>query len=127
MMQEEYGYGGNVYATQAEVDQAVIDLKNELDNQPTVYCRIKRVTGSEEDGWTVPEELLTDQEILSATDGFYSASSRYASENHMGLTASEMLSKVAEYKILHGQHKLANTVLYYRKTAPTNEDMSGYV
>lgn len=121
-----YIYKNIQYNTIEEVNDAVIATKNVLDNQPNEYCQIKQLTGNAEDGWKIPDTLMTNDEILAITDdGYYSTYSQLSGESHIGLTAIETLEKLEEYKILYGNYYQVNTII--TMSAPTNEDMSSYV
>lgn len=121
-----YYYKNRSYETEAEAQQAVVDFKNVLDNQPSTYCTVRRLGGNAEDGWVVPVEQLTDEEILSITDGWYSIHSSLHGPQQMPLTASETLEKVQEYKRLEAQFFSADKI-FYNAEYTTDEDMSGYV
>ena len=121
-----YIYAGTKYNTEAEVNAAVVAMKDVLDNNPSAYAQIKLLSGSATDGWSIPAQALTDAEIAAISgDGFYSAYSEFSGETHLGLTAAEAIAKVQEYKIKYGQYHSVNTL--HIVTIPTNVDMSGYV
>lgn len=121
-----YQYKSQHYDTEAEAQQAVVEFKNALDNQPSTYCTVRRLGGNAEDGWEVPVEQLTDEEILSVSEGWYSIHSSLHGRQDMPLTASEVLAKVQEYKRLEAQFFLADKI-FYTAEYTTDEDMSGYV
>lgn len=121
-----YIYKNEHYNTIDEVNAAVTATKDVLDNQPIEYCEIKQLTGNAEDGWIIPDTLMTNDEILAITnDGYYSVYSQFSGQNYIGLTAAETLEKLEEFKIMYGNTCQVNTILTI--TAPTNEDMSVYV
>lgn len=121
-----YQYKSRYYDTEAEAQQAVLEFKNALDNQPSTYCTVRRLGGNAEDGWEVPVEQLTDEEILSVSEGWYSIHSSLHGQQDMPLTASEVLAKVQEYKRLEAIFFHADKI-YYTAEYTTDEDMSGYV
>lgn len=121
-----FRYKGKNYSTEAEAQQAVVDFKNALDNQPSTYCTVRRLGGNAEDGWVVPPEQLTDEEILSVSDGWYSIHSSLHGPQLMPLTAAEVLEKVQEYKTQEARLFLADKIIYTAEYS-TDEDMSGYV
>tara|TARA_R110000764_G_C10899350_1_gene371261 strand:- start:62 stop:553 length:492 start_codon:yes stop_codon:yes gene_type:complete len=92
-----YYYGSNQYASQAEVDSAVLDMKNKLDNSPTNWCVVKRLTlvnGGQQ--YQVPNEVLSDLEIMSLDPtGIYKVSSVIFGKNYDDLTADEASAAVA--------------------------------
>ena len=114
------------YDTLAEAEAAVTAFKNQLDNQPSTYCEVKEVTGSEEAGWTAVTDLLTDAEILSLDPAKrYYIYSQYDGESYYGLTAEETTAKKNLFRNAFAIRVRANTLC--TMAAPTNEDMSIYV
>ena len=122
----DYIYNGQTYNTQAELENAVTAFKSRLDNNPTDWVQVSLLSGSEADGWVVPETPLTDAEINSMdANSYYSVSDLMSGSSFLGLTGTEATAKVAELRTPYAQACSANTV--YETYAPTNEDMSGYV
>ena len=96
-----YKYLNVTYNTLAEAEAAVTAFKNQLDNQPSTYCEMKELTGSNEEGWTPVTGLLTDAEMLALDDTkYYYVYSQYAGEAHHGLTAAEATAKKNEAYLL---------------------------
>ena len=123
-----YFYGNEQYSTQAEVETAVTNLKTRLDNNPTDWCIVQVVTGSDESGWLIPAEddVLNDSQILNLDDTLtYSICSITGADNYVGLTAAEVNTRVTEFRTMYAQWIGANIIT--ETYAPTNEDMSGYV
>lgn len=121
-----FRYAATDYSTESEAQQAVVDFKNRLDNQPSTYCTVRRLGGNAEDGWVIPVEQLSDQEILSVSEGWYSIHSSLHGQQDMPLNATEVLEKVQEYKTLEATFYHADKI-YYTAEYTTDEDMSGYV
>ena len=125
-MSTTWFYKDNEYTSEADVNQAVLDFKNRLDNNPTDWAVVKQLTGDAESGWGVPQEGLTDAEINALDETqHYSISSVVGGGSEVGLTAAEITAKVAEYRTEYAQFCQANTVV--NTYSPTNIDMSGYV
>lgn len=125
-MSTTWFYNDNEYTSEADVNQAVLDFKNRLDNNPTDWAVVKQLTGDAESGWGVPQEGLTDAEINSLDETqHYSISSVVGGGSEVGLTAAEITAKVAEYRTEYAQYCRANTVSM--EYAPNIIDMSGYV
>tara|TARA_R110002126_G_scaffold137460_1_gene281922 strand:+ start:117 stop:497 length:381 start_codon:yes stop_codon:yes gene_type:complete len=125
-MSNTYLYKTEQYGSETDVDQAVMDFKLRLDNNPTDWATVKQLGGDAESGWIVPTESLTDAEINSLGVGqYYSISSVVGGGSELGLTATETTAKVAEYLTEYARYYGANTII--RHYAPTNVDMSGYV
>ena len=121
-----YIYNGQTYNTQAELESAVTAFKSRLDNNPTDWVQVSLLSGSEADGWVVPDTPLTDAEINSMSASiFYSVSDLVSGGSFICLNGTEATAKVAELRTPYAQGHSANTV--YETYAPTNEDMSGYV
>lgn len=119
-------YAGSSYDTQAALEAAVSQMKANLDGAPTTWCIVTSISGSEEDGWVIPDTNLTDAEINAITDtGTYQIASIVDGDIFIGLTAPETAAKVAEMRTRYAQHMAVNN--YTTVNTVTNEDMSGYV
>jgi len=121
-----YSYLNVTYNTLAEAEAAVTAFKDQLDNQPTLYCEMKEVTGSDEEGWSYSSDYLSDAQILALDSAKrYYTYSQYQGEALHGLTAAEATAKKNEYRNAYATRAQANTLKTI--SAPTNEDMSIYV
>jgi hypothetical protein len=119
-------YAGNTYNTIDELNAAVLEMKNKIDNKPTTYCQVKLLSGNSYNGWTIPSDALNDEQILSIDgNGFYSCYSQFDGETHVGLTTAEVKEKIQKYKILYGDYYGVNTI--YSRLSPSDPDMSSYV
>jgi len=147
-----YTYAFQELDTVAEVEAAVVTMKSTLDTQPTLFCGVTNITPTDvADAWDVGDNL-TDSEInalTSSSDGNYIVYSVYGGENTMPLTASEVITKVRQYRNEYGAMKKVDKYFEYTSTMEdqddgnggtiamevismtehnvTNEDMSGYV
>lgn len=125
-MNTTWFYKDNEYTSEADANQAVLDFKNRLDNNPTDWAVVKQLTGDAESGWGVPQEGLTDAEINALDETqHYSISSVVGGGSEVGLTATEITAKVAEYRTEYAQFFRADVIVCTYST--TNIDMSGYV
>tara|TARA_R110000868_G_C10566008_1_gene737316 strand:+ start:190 stop:675 length:486 start_codon:yes stop_codon:yes gene_type:complete len=150
-----FQYAGKRYFSQAEVDAAVVSVKDILDNKPTTWCVVKKLTSINGGAnFYVPSETLSDAEIMSLEpEEIYKVSSEIFGENYDDLTATEATEAVKRERTRWAQAKEVNLIyngtltkhsnnivdspLYglsldiFEKTgdpvAPTNADMSGYV
>ena len=130
----EYNYAHTLYQSVDDVEAAVSALKNQLENNPTIWCTVKPqintrlmqlVDGTEitvfDDG-----DALSDTEIMalsSSDDGLYHI---YA------ISAEDLITKVALIRNSYARWLQADK--YFQKTddyeapnieiAVTNEDMS---
>lgn len=124
-MSTTWFYKGNQHTSEADVNQAVLDFKNRLDNNPTDWVVVRQLTGDAESGWVIPVEELTDAEINALDQAHhYSVSSVVEGGSEVGLTATEATAKVAEYRLGFANYYGANVIT--KTYAPTNEDMSVY-
>jgi hypothetical protein len=147
-----YTYAFQELDTVAEVEAAVVTMKSTLDTQPTLFCGVTNITPTDvADAWDVGDNL-TDSEInalTSSSAGNYIVYSVYRGENTMPLTASEVITKVRQYRNEYGAMKKVDKYFEYTSTMEdqddgnggtiamevismtehnvTNEDMSGYV
>lgn len=140
----KYEYYPEIYDTEAEAQAAVVSMKSRLDNNPTDWCQVKEITGSNEDGWTVSPTLLTDAQInnLDATKT-YLVYAIYDGDNYMPLTKDEAVTKInairSSYVRLQRLHEIlklddsatidnnGNVVGLNVEVITPNEDMSGYL
>lgn len=121
-----YIYANQTYNTTEEVEAAVTAFKSRLDNNPTDWVNVALLSGSEADGWVVPEGYLTDAEINSLdASSHYSISEVIGGGSWVGLSGTEATAKVAECRGYYANAMKANQIM--ETYAPTNEDMSGYV
>ena len=137
MSRYEYGLVG--YETLEEVEAAVTQMKDKLDNQPTQWCVVKpminprtiAIYSGDVIGYD-SGEALTDAQIkaLSTSDTLYNIYSVFEGDNLTELSEEEVVEKVNTLKINFARMHEVNTYFDYElKVAVnvTNEDMSGYV
>jgi hypothetical protein len=126
-MSTTWFYKDTEYTSEDNVNQAVLDFKNRLDNNPTDWVVVRQLTGDAESGWVIPVEKLTDTEINNL-DGahYYSVSSVIGGGSEVGLTATEAAAKVAEYRSEFANNWRVNTITKVQGYSPSNADMSAY-
>jgi hypothetical protein len=126
-MATKWIYAYTEYTTQADVDAAVVAQRDRLDNNPTDWVVVKELTGNASDGWVVPSETLTDDQIngLDSTK-HYSVAAIHKGDNDLGLTASEAAAKVAEHRAAYAEYMRVNTIAKIQEYSPSNVDMSAY-
>ena len=149
-----YAYAHEEFVTMDAVNVKVLDVKDKLDNKPTTFCTVKRLTPLDGGKYQVPSEGLSDADIMSLdSDGFFKVSSELFGTNYDTLTAEEANSAVQTEKLQWAQAKAVNTICPGRLVrqseddpssplygvnfdifeevgdyfAPSNVDMSGYV
>lgn len=125
-MSTKWFYKDTEYTSEPDVNQAVLDFKSRLDNNPTDWVVVQRLTGDAESGWVVPMEELTDAGINNLDEAhYYSVSSVIGGGSEVGLTAAEVTAKVVEYRSEFAEFFNANVII--KTYAPTNVDMSVYL
>lgn len=124
-----YAYGDGVFNTEDELNAAVTSQKNILDNRPSVWVDVKMLSGNETDGWTVPGNKMTDEEINNLdTSRYYNVTSITHGVTYTGITGTEANTRIwGELRRWFAQFYKANEVNKIEIYAPTNQDMSGYV
>ena len=134
-----YIYAANAYETLDEVEAAVRNIKDQLDNNPTTWCVVKPMINP-----TVIElstgdvigydsgDPLTDQEIkaLSDSDKIYNVFSIDAGDNFTEVPENAVAGKVRAMRTAYANWLRVH--IYYDTVAEgsmsvTNEDMSIYV
>ena len=139
----EYNYAHTLYQSVDDVEAAVSALKNQLENNPTIWYTVKPqintrlmqlVDGTEitvfDDG-----DALSDTEIMalsSSDDGLYHIYAIKDGDNLTDLSAEDLITKVALIRNSYARWLQADK--YFQKTddyeapnieiAVTNEDMS---
>jgi hypothetical protein len=126
-MSNTWTYGNNNYSSEDLVDAAVLDMKSRLENNPTDWVIVKELAGNVSDGWIIPTDALTDNEInnLDVTK-HYSVSAIITADTDLGLTSEEAVAKIATHRNAYSNFKAVNTIFKLQTYAPTNVDMSVY-
>lgn len=100
-MSRTYIFANITYATLEEAQAAAATKIAELNSNPTGFATVKRLGGSEADGWEVPIEDLTDAEIIALTpdDGnYYGVYSIYEGDMQVGITSTAALEELERIK-----------------------------
>lgn len=127
-MATKWYYGHNEYDTRADCDQAVLDMKDLLDNEPTQYVAVTPVTQADNGGWVISEDAYTDSEILNLdTSGHYNVTNHFTGETFVGLAGTEVAAKVNEGKAIYAEQYEVNLIREVENLTPTNVDMSVYL
>lgn len=125
-MSESYLYNFESYATLAEANAAVLELKQELDTMPTSWVEVKKLEGTPETGFVTPPDELTDDEINNLDPNYYyTVSAIYEGDTHVGVTAEEATNYINSMRAEYATNIGANVITH--RFAPTVADMSGYV
>ena len=102
----KYNYATNPYETLNEVEAAVTALKNQLENNPTLWCSVKPQINTRQmtlvDGTEITVfddgDALSDTEIMaisSSDEGLYHVDAIHDGDNMTDLNAEDAISKVA--------------------------------
>lgn len=139
-----YMYGNITYETVSDVESAVRNMKDDLDNKPTTWCVVKPMinpktinlsTGSVV-GWD-SDNPLTDTQIkaLNKSDKVYNVYSVHEGYNFTAISEADTVTKVNEMRTAYAKWKSVDE--YYDMQVAnddpwivhkvTNEDMSSYV
>ena len=135
-MATRYFYCGAIYLTEAEAQSAAVLQKARLQNNPTDWIVVKEISGSQESGWQINPNPLTDDQINNIdVSKNYLIASVVEGENIMPATSSEVTAKVLSYRPIYADHIRANIILSDLgvtdlsdgEIIPTDVDMSDYM
>jgi len=137
-MAKTYYWASDSYSSLDEVNASVESKKDYIDAYPCDFVQVKLLSGTAEDGWLVPSEILTHEQLLVVTDedpNFYAVSSVHHGDTAIGLTASEMLQEVSRLKRSWGAWVELDTVYVVDDEYPDQEpekvtldvDLTGYM
>ena len=102
-MPYNWEYNGINYGTEAEVAQAVSDMKQRLVNNPTDWVAVKEIQAASE-GWVLLPNALSDVQINGLDENkMYTVYSKSDGQNFIPLTASETAGKVADSRAVYVQ------------------------
>ena len=135
----KYTYAAHTYSTLTQLENAVTNMKAELDGKPTTWCVVKpminprtiKIYTGDVIGYDSGEPL-TDIEIneLSSSDKVYNVYSINDGDNFTEVAEKDVAQKVRAMRASYARW-LAVNKYYDNENASimnvTNEDMSGYV
>lgn len=111
-MSIKYFYGLVLHTTRTEAESTKAAREIRLQNNPVDWINVKRITGSNDAGWTMHPTLLTDEEILNIdVNGNYCTSSPCTGENAMPLTATQLTEKVSAYRQAYKDQNFYNDIV----------------
>jgi len=134
-----YFYATIPYETVSDVEAAVRNMKDTLENKPTTWCVVKPMinpkiiplsTGNVV-AWDSGDPLNDAQiKALSSSDTVYNVYSIQGGENLTEVKEKDVAAKVEKMRKVYANWAMVTS--YYDKQnnemlAVTNEDMSGYV
>lgn len=134
-----YVYASQQYDTLDEVEAAVTQMKDKLDNQPTTWCVVKpminprtiAIYSGDVIGYDSGEPL-TDAQInaLSNSSTVYNVYAIYDGDNFTEVAEADVASKVTNMRLSYARWLVVNKYFDIDNNSVnnvTNEDMSGYV
>ena len=134
-----YFYATIPYETVTDVEAAVRNMKDTLDNKPTTWCVVKPMINpktivlptGDVIGWETGEPLNDAQiKALSSSDTLYNVYAIQGGENLTDVKEKDVAAKVEVMRKVYANW--ADVTSYYdsqdnTQKSVTNEDMSGYV
>lgn len=134
-----YFYATIPYETVTDVEAAVRNMKDTLDNKPTTWCVVKpminpktiHLSTGDVIGWETGDPLNDTQiKALSSSDTLYNVYAIQGGENLTDVKEKDVAAKVEVMRMVYANW--ADVTSYYDSqdnthTNVTNEDMSGYV
>lgn len=134
-----YFYATIPYETVADVEAAVRNMKDTLENKPATWCVVKpqinpktiSLSSGDVIGWEAGEPLNDAQiKALSSSDTLYNVYAIQGGENLTDVKEKDVAAKVEIMRKVYANW--ATVTSYYDSqenthTNVTNEDMSGYV
>lgn len=107
----KYIYSFKGYNSLEEAESAAADMKNIFDNNPNKYSSVKQLVGSEESGWIIPTEVLSDEEILNAsTTGRYLVSNYASGNTNLGADYTTLQEALASARTEFAHHFEVNKI-----------------
>lgn len=138
-MMSRYVYASQQYDTLDEVEAAVTQMKDKLDNQPTTWCVVKpminprtiAIYSGDVIGYDSGEPL-TDAQInaLSNSSAVYNVYAIYDGDNFTEVAEVDVASKVTNMRLSYARWLEVNKYFDTDNNSVnnvTNEDMSVYV
>ena len=128
-MAQIYRYINGEYSNMAEVNAAAEAEKQRIDANPCDFVEVKLLSGSADSGWVIPQEKLTNEQVLAITGtdtGFYQVNSIADGDTTVGLNATEALAEIKRLTRKYGTRmNLGKTFVYGE--LDVGVDMSDYI
>ena len=126
MTKENY-YALNEYKSVAEVEAAAAEMLITLQTKPTAWCIVKRLNGNPTDGFNIPIDALTDEEILNISgDDWYSVAAVVSGFNESGLTAAQAIDAVNTLRAEYADYHRISIYTVIEEIS-TSQDFSAYL
>ena len=134
-----YFYATIPYETITDVEAAVRNMKDTLDNKPTTWCVVKAMinpktislSSGDIIGWETGEPLNDSQiKSLSSSDTIYNVYAIQGGDNFTEVAEKDVSTKVNDMRKIYANWAVVESYFDSQETKfinITNEDMSGYV
>jgi len=134
-----YFYATIPYETITDVEAAVRNMKDTLDNKPTTWCVVKAMinpktislSSGDIIGWETGEPLNDSQiKSLSSSDTIYNVYAIQGGDNFTEVAEKDVSTKVNDMRKFYANWAAVESYFDSQETKfinITNEDMSGYV
>ena len=114
-MVTKWYYNNKTFEAEDLLNAEIVSVKDRLDNDPTFYCEVKLLGGNETDGWLVPSEKLTKEQInsldASDTTSKYYLAYEATGTTLLGVTAAEILNTLADCRSETFNNRLLHMVV----------------
>lgn len=131
-----YRYDGVEYSTEELAQAAATAKQGRLENNPTDWVCVKKITYSGKGGWVVHPNYLSDEQINNIDiSRNYSLFCPTNGQTFMPLTAPEVTAKVAEFRPIYVRQRGLTKIVKDGRSGPdarsleslaTTADMSAY-
>jgi hypothetical protein len=134
-----YFYATIPYKTVTDVEAAVRNMKDTLDNKPTTWCVVKpminpktiHLSTGDVIGWETGDPLNDAQiKALSDADTVYNVYAIQGGDNFTEVAEKDVSTKVNDMRKIYANWAVVESYFDSQETKfinITNEDMSGYV
>jgi len=107
MTTTQWHFNGQVFNTEQEASDARSAHINALSNTPNVFMQVKQAVELEDGSYSIPENLMSDEEILSNPSGLFFVSGEV---NSMLTKETDLEASVETHKDAWVQHMLLNII-----------------
>jgi hypothetical protein len=122
-MTKQYFYGGKICNSISEIEVAAYEMLNTLQAKPTTWCQVKLLAGNQTDGFSIPVDVFSDEEILNISgDGWYSVSGEVSGFNAVGLTAQQAIDAVNNLRTEYANYHRVSTYTVIEEIGVPNID-----
>ena len=113
----QYVYANEIYNSITDLENAVVNMKAKLDNEPCEWCSVRSVNSSmngDTEVWVTGNLLDNDQlNNLPDDDSRYMISSIIKGSNDLGISREDLLSRINEYRVFYSNYHIVNKYFTY--------------